>query len=67
MAPSSSPVTNGNPDLARALKRMQNIMSMDISLDDKIKQLNRIEIDAEREITLEQEKIADLKKQLNIQ
>ena len=45
----------------RNMKRIQNIMAMDIQIDDKIKQLKRIESEALRNIDLEQEKIADLK------
>lgn len=65
-AASPEAAAGANPDLVRALKRMQNIMNMNISLEDKIKQLNRIEIDANREITLEQEKIVEMKKLLNM-
>jgi hypothetical protein len=38
---------------------------MEISVEDKIKQLNRIEIDAKRNIVLEEEKINDLKANKN--
>jgi hypothetical protein len=41
-------------------------MSMQISMDEKIKQLNRIEMDAKRNIVLEEEKIKDLKGQSNL-
>jgi hypothetical protein len=37
---------------------------MEISSEDKIKQLNRIEIEANRNIELEQQKISDLKQRL---
>jgi cellulose synthase operon protein C len=48
----------------REFRRIQNIINMQISAADKIKQLNRIEIEAQRNIELEQEKIKELKKQL---
>ena len=50
-------------DLERSLRRIQNIMSMQISVEEKIKQLNRIEMDAKRDIVLEEEKITELKGQ----
>jgi tetratricopeptide (TPR) repeat protein len=50
----------------RSIRRIQNIMSMQISMDEKIKQLNRIEMDAQRNIVLEEEKIKDLKAQQNL-
>jgi len=46
----------------RNMKRIQNIMQMDIPLDDKVKQLKHIELDAQRSIAEEEEKIEDLKK-----
>ena len=45
----------------REIRRIQNIMNMEISNEDKIKQLNRIEMDARRNIELEEAKIRDLK------
>jgi tetratricopeptide (TPR) repeat protein len=48
-------------DTERELRRIQNIMNMEISNDDKIKQLNRIEMDARRNIELEEGKIRELK------
>jgi tetratricopeptide (TPR) repeat protein len=50
----------------RNMRRIQNIMSMQISMDEKIKQLNRVEMDAKRNIVLEEEKIKDLKGQKNM-
>jgi tetratricopeptide (TPR) repeat protein len=47
----------------RSMRRIQNIMSMAISSEEKIKQLNRIEMDAKRNIVLEEEKINNLKGQ----
>jgi hypothetical protein len=46
----------------RNMKRIQNIVQMEIPLDDKIKQLNRIETEAQRAISEEEEKIQELKK-----
>jgi cellulose synthase operon protein C len=43
------------------MRRIQNIMNMEISNEDKIKQLNRIEMDARRNIELEEAKIRELK------
>jgi hypothetical protein len=45
----------------RSKRRIANIMTMDISVEDKISQLNRIKMEAERNIVLEQEKIDRLK------
>jgi tetratricopeptide (TPR) repeat protein len=45
----------------RNMKRIQNVISMDIPLDDKVKQLKRIEAEAQRNIEQEQEKIQELK------
>jgi tetratricopeptide (TPR) repeat protein len=42
-------------------RRIQNIMNMDIPASDKIKQLKRVEIEARRNIELEEEKIRELK------
>jgi hypothetical protein len=44
------------------MKRIQNIIQMDIPLDDKVKQLKRIEVEAQRGIDEEEEKIQELKK-----
>lgn len=49
-----------------SMRRIQNIMNMDISIEEKIKQLNRIETDAKRNIVLEEEKIKNLKEQVGI-
>lgn len=45
----------------RVMRRIQNIMDMEISTVEKIQQLKRIEMDAQRDIALEQEKINQLK------
>ena len=47
----------------RAMRRIQNIMGMQIPVEEKIKQLNRIEMDAQRNIVLEDERIKELKGQ----
>ena len=46
------------------MKRIQNIMNMGISVQEKIKQLNRIEMEAQRNIVLEEEKIKELKEKM---
>jgi hypothetical protein len=46
----------------RNMKRIQNIIQMEIPLDDKVKQLKRIEIEAQRSIQEEEDKIQELKK-----
>jgi hypothetical protein len=40
-------------------------MNMGIPVEDKIKQLNRIEMDAKRNIVLEEEKVNELKSRKN--
>jgi TolA-binding protein len=45
----------------RNMRRIKNIASMEIPLDDKIKQLGRIEMEAKRGITMEEEAIKRLK------
>ncbi|MBN1604362.1 MAG: tetratricopeptide repeat protein [Chitinispirillaceae bacterium] len=50
----------------RNMSRIRNIMNMSISMEEKIKQLNRIEMDAKRNIVLEEEKIKDLKENKNM-
>jgi tetratricopeptide (TPR) repeat protein len=56
--------TTGSPELDRSLRRIKNIAAMQIPLDDKVKQLGRIESDAQRNAVLEEEKIKQLKEQL---
>jgi tetratricopeptide (TPR) repeat protein len=48
----------------RNMKRIQNVIQLDIPLEDKVKQLKRIEIEAERDIGSEEEKVQELKKKL---
>ena len=48
----------------RNMKRIQNIIQLDISVEDKVRQLKRIEIEAQRDIGSEEEKIQELKKKL---
>jgi tetratricopeptide (TPR) repeat protein len=45
----------------RNMRRIQNIMGMEISVEDKIRQLERIRTDTEREIVLEEERINRLR------
>jgi len=51
-------------ETVREMQRVQHIMTMPIPAEEKERQLNRIEIEAERNIELEQEKINELKQQL---
>jgi hypothetical protein len=44
------------------MKRIQNIIQMEIPLEDKIKQLKRIELEAQRGVQEEEDKIAELRK-----
>jgi hypothetical protein len=48
------------------MRRIQNIMRMQIPVEEKIKQLNRIEMDAKRNIVLEEERINELKGQIGM-
>ncbi len=48
----------------RNMRRIKNIAEMNIPLDDKIKQIGRIELEAKRNATLEEEKIRRLKNEL---
>ncbi len=52
---------SGDEEFDRNMRRIRNITSMQISAEDKIKQLNRIEMEAQRNIVLEEEKIKELK------
>ena len=49
-----------------SMRRIQNIMRMQIPVEEKIKQLNRIEMDAKRNIVLEEERINELKGQIGM-
>jgi hypothetical protein len=48
-------------EFERNMRRIQNIMTMNIGVDEKISQLNRIQMEAERSIVLERERIRELK------
>jgi tetratricopeptide (TPR) repeat protein len=50
-----------DPEFDRVMKRIAGIINQDTNVDEKIKQLNRIQMDAERNIVLEEQKISDLK------
>lgn len=56
--------STGDPEYDKALKRIQSIVEMKISTDDKIKQLQRIEISAKRKMNRESIRIEQLKNQL---
>ena len=49
---------------ARNMKRIDNILQMDLPVDEKIKQLKRIETEAQRDIQAEEDQIQELKKKL---
>lgn len=61
--PSARP-TNATPEYDRNMRRIKNISEMDIPLDDKLKQIGRIEAEARRNIEIETERIRQLKEQL---
>jgi tetratricopeptide (TPR) repeat protein len=58
---SSQGQSGKDEEYERSLRRIRNIVAMEISVEDKIRQLNRIEMDAKRNIILEEEKIEELK------
>ncbi|MBN1306294.1 MAG: tetratricopeptide repeat protein [Chitinispirillaceae bacterium] len=53
-----------NGTTEREMRRIQNVLNMSIPVSDKVTQLNRIEIEAKRNIELEEEKIRELKQKL---
>ncbi len=55
-----------NDRLERNLRRIENIMSMNIPIGDKIAQLRSIEADAKREIRKEQARINELKSMVSM-
>ncbi len=57
----------GPADVAfkRSMRRIKNIAEMEIPLDDKVKQLGRIETEAQRNILMEEEKIKRLKEAIS--
>jgi hypothetical protein len=63
-ASENKPVQIRDDQYQRNMKRIQNIIQLDIPVDDKVKQLKRIEIEAERDIGTEEEKVQELKKKL---
>jgi len=50
-----------DPEYDRSVRRIQNILGMNISVDEKISQLNRIKMEAERNIKFEEERISELR------
>jgi len=50
-----------DPEYDRGMRRIENIMKMDIDVNEKIKQLARIQMEAERNIVLEEERVSELK------
>ncbi len=67
VAQSAAPSRSGGRDdeFDRNMRRIQNIISMEIPVEDKIRQLNRIEMDAKRNMILEEQKIEELKMKKN--
>jgi tetratricopeptide (TPR) repeat protein len=66
-APSQQqPVVFRDEQYQRNIKRIQNIMNMQIPIEDKIKQLKRIEMEAQKEIMEEQDKIQQLKSNMGM-
>lgn len=59
--PGRAPGPRKDEEFKRNMQRIRNIMDMGISVEDKIKQLNRIEMEAQRNIILEEERIRELK------
>ncbi|MCL2689437.1 MAG: tetratricopeptide repeat protein [Chitinispirillia bacterium] len=51
-----------DPELDRNIRRIGNIMTMNIGVDEKISQLQRIKMEADRNILMEQERINELRK-----
>jgi hypothetical protein len=62
--PEQKAVVFKDENYARNMKRIQNIMEMNIPSDEKVKQLKHIETEALRDIQEEEEKIQELKKKL---
>jgi hypothetical protein len=50
-----------DPEYDRSIRRIQSILSMDIPVAEKIKQLNRMQMEAERAAKFEQERIDELR------
>ena len=57
-------VATNDEEFNRNMRRIQNILNMQISVEEKIKQLNRIEMEAQRNIVLEEEKIKELREKM---
>jgi len=53
-----------DPEYERNVRRIGNIVNMDIGVNDKISQLQRIKMEADRGILMEQERINELKSKL---
>ena len=60
---SSSAGDAGSEELERNLRRIRNIMDMNIAADEKVKQLGRIEMEAKRNAVLEEERIRELREE----
>ena len=55
------PAAPRDPEYDRNVRRIGNIMTMNIGVDEKIAQLQRIKMEADRNIIMEQERINELK------
>ena len=53
-----------DPEFDRNIRRIGNIMTMNIGVEEKISQLQRIKMEADRNIIMEQERINELKAKL---
>lgn len=60
------PGAGQDEDFNRNMARIRKIMNMQIAVEEKIKQLNSIEREAQRNIVFEEEKINELKGQLSM-
>jgi hypothetical protein len=63
-SPEKKVVVFKDDNYARNMKRIDNIIQMDLPVDEKVKQLKRIEMEAQRDIQSEEEQIQELKKKL---
>ena len=50
-----------DPEFNRNMQRIKNIMSMEITADEKVRQLSRIEMESQRNIVFEEERIKEIK------
>jgi TolA-binding protein len=60
------PAASRDAEYDRNVRRIGNIITMNIGVDEKISQLQRIKMEADRNILMEQERISELKKKLGL-